>query len=70
MLSYTPTPTELRTAFQRAGLWRQGWTFARAIAAPSIRVALTCAAHAARHEAERRTPCLPAQAPLFPEVSR
>jgi hypothetical protein len=68
MSPHPPTPTELRAAFQRAGLWRQGWTFARALAVPSIRVALTCAADAARREAARGTPRLPEQAPLFQEV--
>lgn len=53
------TERELRAAYKRAGLWRIGMTYERAINVPGIRIALTCSINAARRKtalAGQRTP--------------
>lgn len=47
----TVTERELRDAYKRAGLWRIGISFERAISAQHMRTALTCSANAARRHA-------------------
>lgn len=47
------TERELRDAYRRAGLWRRGWTFVRAIRADAVSVTLLAAARAARRRIER-----------------
>ena len=51
MARATPTTADLKAAFKRSGIWRSGWDFNRAIAVPSIRTSITCAAraHQAKH---------------------
>jgi hypothetical protein len=47
MSSTTPiTTADLQESYRRAGIWRQGWSFARAVATPVMRTALTLAARA------------------------
>lgn len=60
----TITDYELRDAYRRAGLWRLGWTYQRAITTDSVRIALECTAEAARRRAEREGKPLPRQAAL------
>jgi hypothetical protein len=60
MNTIAPTTAELLDAFERAGLWRIGMTFAEAQAAPLIRWALEKSALA-----RRRTQQLPAQPRLI-----
>ena len=55
-----PTTAELKAAWQRAGLWRLGWTFERAMAWKLTRQCMQTSALAAR-----RTHHLPAQPALF-----
>lgn len=59
------TERELRDAYKRAGLWRTGMTFERAIAVPPIRTSLTCSVRAQRHRAEQAGQPLPAQLGLI-----
>lgn len=57
--------TQLKHAFQRAGLWRQGWTFERAMEAHAIRTALTCLVAAEQRRAHHNGQRLPVQPQLF-----
>lgn len=62
MPSTTPvTERELRDAYKRAGLWRTGMTFERAVTVPAIHTALSCSARAARRRAEKAGQPAPAQ---------
>lgn len=47
------TDRELRDAYKRAGLWRIGMTFERAITVPAIHTAMSCSARAARRRADK-----------------
>lgn len=55
-----PTTAELRDAFRRSGLWRDGWTYAKAIAVDTVRWGLEKSALA-----RRRTHHHPAQPRLI-----
>ena len=55
------TDRELRDAYKRAGLWRLGMTFERAITVPAIHTAMSCSARAARRRAEKAGQPAPAQ---------
>lgn len=59
------TDRELRDAYKRAGLWRIGMTFERAITVPAIHTAMSCSARAARRRAEKAGQRLPAQLGLI-----
>jgi len=59
------TDRELRDAYKRAGLWRIGMTFERAITVPAIHTALSCSVRAQRHRAEQAGQPLPAQLGLI-----
>lgn len=52
------TEDELRAAFKRSGLWRDGWTFAKAIATDCTRIGLraTAQAHRDRYQQQHGTP--------------
>ena len=39
-----PTTADLKTAFTHCGLWRQGWTYERAINTPAVAIALNATA--------------------------
>lgn len=54
----TATDAELRCAFRRSGLWRLGWEYSRAIAAPLVRWALERSAIAHRRPAAPTQPRL------------
>ena len=58
----TFTEHQLRAVFRRSGLALLGWTFARAMAEPAIRITLHCAVKAARRD-PKGTP-----APIQPEL--
>ncbi len=47
------TDRELRDAYKRAGLWRIGMSYERAITVPAIHTAMSCSARAARRRAEK-----------------
>ena len=47
------TERELRDAYKRAGLWRLGMTFERAVTVPAICTALSCSAKSVRCRAEK-----------------
>lgn len=51
----TITETELRAAFNRSGLWRRGWNYARAIRTESVLRGLCNQAKAVRQRLERQT---------------
>lgn len=55
------TDRELRDAYKRAGLWRIGMTFERAITVPAIHTAMSCSARAARRRADKAGQPVPAQ---------
>lgn len=55
------TDRELRDAYKRAGLWRIGMTFERAVTVPAIHTAMSCSARAARSRAEKAGKPAPAQ---------
>jgi hypothetical protein len=57
---FMPT-TELKTAYQRAGLWRQGKSFAECMAQPVVRDILQRCAAAQRRLMQRRGEQVPAQ---------
>lgn len=59
------TERELRDAYKRAGLWRLGITFERAVTVPAIRTALNCSVKAARRRAEQAGHPMPAQLGLI-----
>lgn len=61
----TITDRELRDAYKRAGLWRIGMSYERAITVPPIRTSLTCSVRAQRHRAEQAGHPLPAQLGLI-----
>ena len=61
MHTTTVTERELRDAYKRAGLWRTGLTFERAIGVPAILTAMSCSARAARRRAEKAGQQVPAQ---------
>lgn len=52
-----PTTTELRAAFRRSRLWRDGWSYAKAIAVETVRWSLEKSALAARNT--NNTPAQP-----------
>lgn len=60
-----PTNNELRAAFKRSGLWRRGWTYARAIDETAVRISLRCAAIAAQRSNARRGEHTPTQLGLI-----
>ena len=55
------TDRELSDAYKRAGLWRLGMTFERAVTVPAIHTAMSCSARAARRRAEKAGQPAPAQ---------
>lgn len=55
------TERDLRDAYKRAGLWRLGMTFERAITVPAIHTAMSCSARAARRRADKAGQPAPAQ---------
>lgn len=55
------TDRELLDAYKRAGLWRIGMTFERAVTVPAIHTAMSCSARAARRRAEKAGQPAPAQ---------
>lgn len=63
------TTDELRAAFRRCGLWRDGWTFQRAIDNNLVLLTLRAAARAwrKRHERQHGKPA-PAQRALILEA--
>lgn len=61
----TATTNELREAFRDSGLWRDGWTFARAQACPLVWQCLNCMVRARRRSAAARGQAQPAQIALI-----
>ena len=55
------TAADLRDAYDRSGLWRQGWSYEQAIKDPLILKALETQARATRRLAERRQQPQPEQ---------
>ena len=55
------TERDLKDAYKRAGLWRIGMTFERAITVPAIHTAMTCSARAARRRSDKAGQPAPAQ---------
>ena len=55
------TDRELRDAYKRAGLWRIGMSYERAITVPAIHTAMSCSARAARRRAAKTGQPAPAQ---------
>ena len=49
-----PNERDLRAAFKRSGLWRRGWTYARAIQDNAVRIGLQCTVLAAHRAQEQR----------------
>ena len=60
MTNEPPTTAELKAAFIRSGLWRDGWNYYRAITTGTVRWSLTRSALASR-----QTHHQPAQARLI-----
>lgn len=60
-----PTTAELKAAWQRAGLWRMGISFKRAIASPLLLVGLRAAARVARKQATQDGKPAPQQRALI-----
>lgn len=56
---------ELRDAYKRAGLWRLGMTFERAVTVPAIHTAMSCSARAARRRADKAGQHMPTQLGLI-----
>lgn len=48
-----PTNADLKTAFTRSGLWRQGWTYERAINTPALAIALKATARAQQKKQQK-----------------
>lgn len=65
----TPTDAELRCAFRRSGLWRLGWEYSRAIAAPLVRWALERSAIAHRRPATPAQPASSDPEPAMPDLT-
>ncbi|OGS99806.1 MAG: hypothetical protein A3K04_02360 [Gallionellales bacterium RBG_16_56_9] len=47
------TAAEMRRAFRSSGLWRMGWTYAKAMTTIAVRKSLICAVRAQRRTAEK-----------------
>lgn len=60
-----PTTAELKQAFKASRLWVIGYSFHKAMSISAIRIALTCAAKAARRNAEQTGRPAPAQLGLI-----
>ena len=65
MSEIEPTTDELRAAWQRAGLWRTGWSFERANNTAVIRQCLISAVKRTRRMAERSGQPHPTQPSLI-----
>lgn len=65
MTDLTATTDELRDAFRDSGLWRAGWTFARAQACPLVWQSLNCMVRARRRKAAAHGQAQPAQIALI-----
>lgn len=50
----TITTDELRAAFKRSGLWRHGWTFAKAIATECTLISLRGTAKSIRNKYQQQ----------------
>jgi len=56
---------ELKSAFQRTGLWRIGWTYERAIKCKATRIGLEAIVRAERRALEKKGQPAPVQPELI-----
>lgn len=59
------TERELRDAFKRSGLWRSGWTFARAVQTSAVYIGLRATVRALRTRQQQHGKPAPIQRALF-----
>ena len=59
------SPTELKAAFQRTGLWRMGWSFERALKNKATRIGLQAIVTAERRALEKKGQPAPVQPGLI-----